>query len=71
MKDNNEDVDVICRGRGRPVKKGGGNNVRLDVRIGRDEQEALDHMLIESDRNKSELVRRAIMLYYRTHQGRW
>lgn len=71
MKDNNEDVDVIRRGRGRPVKKGCGNTVRLDVRIGRDEQEALDHMLIESDRNKSELVRRAIMLYYRTHRGRW
>lgn len=59
------------RGRGRPVQKGDGNNLRLDVRIGRDEQEALNHMLIESDRNKSELVRRAIMLYYRTNRGRW
>jgi hypothetical protein len=59
------------RGRGRPVKKGDGNNVRLDVRIGRDEQEALEHMLIESDRNKSEIIRRAIMLYYRSNRGRW
>lgn len=59
------------RRRGRPVKKGDGNNVRLDVRIGRDEQEALEHMLIESDRNKSEIIRRAIMLYYRSNRNRW
>jgi hypothetical protein len=59
------------RRRGRPVKKGDGNNVRLDVRIGQDEKDALEHMLIESDRNKSEIIRRAIMLYYRSNRGRW
>ena len=59
------------RGRGRPPKQSDGNNVRLDVRIGRDEQAALEHMLIESDRNKSEIVRRAIMLYYRSNRDRW
>ena len=59
------------RRRGRPVRKGDGNSVRLDIRIGQDEQDALNHMLIESDRNKSEIVRRAIMLYYRSNRGSW
>ena len=59
------------RGRGRPAKIGAGNTERLDVRIGEEERNALDHMTIESDKNKSELVRKAIMLYYRMNFGRW
>ena len=65
------DVDEVRRGRGRPVPKGRGNTERLEVRISREERDALDHMLIESDKNKSELVRKAIMLYYKTNRGRW
>lgn len=60
----------VKRGRGRP-KKGLGTPERLDLRIGSEEKIALDHMLIESDRTKSEIVRRAIMQYYHTNRGRW
>lgn len=60
----------VKRGRGRP-KKGDGYSIRLDTRIGPDEQAAIDHMLVESDKTKSELVRKALMTYYRTYRGRW
>ena len=62
--------DEIKRGRGRPKIKSGCDG-RLEVRIGHEERAAIDHMIIESDKSKSDLVRKAIMLYYRTHKGRW
>lgn len=62
--------EVSRRGRGRPRKENG-NNVRLEARIGDEEQAALEHMLIESDKSKSELVRKALMLYYHMNYGRW
>lgn len=61
---------VLRRGRGRP-RKGEANNFRLEARIGAEEQAAIEHMLIESDKSKSDLVRRAIMLYYHMNYGRW
>lgn len=64
------DVIAVKRGRGRP-KKGDGVGDRLDIRIGSGEKTALEHMLVESDRTKSEIVRKAIMLYYHTNRGRW
>ena len=71
MKDVGEtDGQQLKRGRGRP-KKGVGNDGRLEVRIGPDERAALEHMLIESDKSKSELVRKALMMYYRSNRGRW
>ena len=65
-----EDEEQPKRGRGRP-KKGSGNDSRLEVRIGPEERAAIEHMLIESDKSKSELVRKALMMYYRTNRGRW
>lgn len=59
------------RGRGRPPKRGERNDSRLEVRIGPEERAAIEHMLIESDKSKSELVRKALMMYYRTNRGRW
>ena len=67
---NNVGGMPVKRGRGRP-KKGDGIDNRLELRIGNEEKDALEHMLVESDRSKSDLVRRAIMLYYRTNRGRW
>lgn len=67
MPNENEE---IYRGRGRPKKKDGYEE-RLEVRIGPEEEAAIEHMLIESDRSKSEIVRRAILLYYRMNPGRW
>lgn len=56
--------------RGRP-KKEGSNDGRLEIRIGPEEKAALEHMLIESDKTKSELVRRALMLYYNINYNKW
>lgn len=64
------DCEEMKRGRGRP-KTGEGQNNRLEIRIGPGEREALEHMLIESDKSKSDLVRKAIMMYYRVNKGRW
>ena len=57
-------------GRGRP-KKDESINGRLEIRIGPREQAALEHMVIESDRTKSDLIRRALMLYYKVNKGKW
>lgn len=56
--------------RGRP-KKENPNNIRFDAWISQDEKDMFDHMLIESDRSKSEITRRAIRLYYNFNFGRW
>lgn len=60
----------VKRGRGRPKKKEGIDS-RLELRISAEERAALEHMLVESERTKSELVRRAILMYYRANYGRW
>ena len=56
--------------RGRP-KKEGSIDGRLEIRIGPEEKAALEYMLIESDKTKSELVRRALMLYYNINYNKW
>ena len=59
---------VIKKGRPK-IKDGYGE--RLDIRIGPSERAALNHMLIESDRNQSEIVRKALMVYYHLYPGKW
>jgi hypothetical protein len=71
MDDKNLIENEVKRGRGRPAVRGEANIGRLEIRVGRGERDALEHMLIESDKTKSDLVRKAIMLYYRTNYGRW
>ena len=61
---------VVKRGRGRP-KKEKPNNIRYEARISQEEQEMMEHMLIESDKSKSELTRRMIQTYYRLYPGKW
>ena len=58
------------RGRGRP-KKREDNSARFELRLSKDEQDMLNHMEIESDKTKSELMRRALLLYYNANFGRW
>ena len=65
-----EDKIGKSNGRGRP-KKDESINGRLEIRIGPREQAALEHMKIESDRTKSDLIRRALMLYYKVNKGKW
>lgn len=58
------------RGRGRP-KKEEPVNIPLKGWITRQEQDMIEHILIESDRSKSELLRRMIRTYYYTYKGKW
>ena len=62
--------EKIRRGRGRP-KKEESINGRLEIRIGPSERAALDHMVIESDKTKSDIIRRALMTYYNMNYGKW
>ena len=64
-----DEVELI-RKRGRPrLEKP--KNIQLKGWIGQDEQDMIDHMLIESERTKSELLRRMIRTYYYTYDGKW
>ena len=63
-------TDDIKRKRGRP-KKENPYNIRYEARIGKEEQAMLEHMLIESDRSKSELTRRMIQTYYHLYANKW
>jgi hypothetical protein len=58
------------RGRGRP-KKEKPCDIQLKGWISQSEQEMMDHMLIESDKGKSELLRKMIQTYYYTYRGKW
>ena len=65
-----KESEIVKRGRGRP-KKREDNSVRFELRLSKDEQDMLNHMEIESDKSKSELMRRALLLYYNANFGRW
>lgn len=65
-----DEESVLKRGRGRP-KKRDDNSMRFELRLSKDEQEMLNHMEIESDKSKSEIVRKALALYYNANFGRW
>lgn len=56
------------RGRGRP-KKAESNDNRFEFRLTSEEKKMLDHMSIESDKSKSDHLRRALLLYY--NAGYW
>ena len=70
MMENRGEESLIRRGRGRP-KKEETLNIQLKGWIGQNEKDMIEHMLIESDRSKSELLRRMIRTYYYTYNGKW
>lgn len=59
MEDNNEQL----RGRGRPEKEDSLND-RINIRVGEGDTDMLNHLMIETDRTKSDIVRSAIKFYY-------
>lgn len=63
-------MEEMKRTRGRP-RKPEPYNIQLKGRISQSEQEMLEHMLIESDKSKSDLLRRMIRTYYHSMYGRW
>ena len=59
MEDNIEQL----RGRGRPAKNDSFND-RIIFRVGEDDTDMLNHLMIETDRTKSDIIRSAIKFYY-------
>lgn len=65
-----DENSILRRGRGRPRKRDD-NSMRFEMRLSKDELEMLEHMENESDKSKSDLMRRALLLYYNANYGRW
>lgn len=59
MDDNSERK----RGRGRPLKDGA-KRVRFDMLMDESEAEMLNHLNIETDMSKAEIIRKALVVYY-------
>lgn len=51
------------RDRGRPLKDGAMRN-RLHILLSNDDEEKLNHLTIETDMTKSEIIRKALAHYY-------
>lgn len=59
MEDNSEQK----RGRGRPLKDDA-RRIRFDMLMGENEDDMLKHLTIETDMSKSEIMRKALTVYY-------
>lgn len=59
-----EKEDKPKRGRGRPPMKGDGRKNTHTVRFDVEEEAMLNHLEIESDDNKSDILRKALRTYY-------
>lgn len=64
------DCEVSRRGRGRPRKDVNRKSVHT-VRFNEEEENMLTHLEIESDDNISEILRKALRLYYRFESNKW
>lgn len=58
------------RGRGRP-KKEESRGGALTIRLSDEEESMLKHLEIESDDNKSDIMRKALRMYYGFKAKRW
>jgi hypothetical protein len=58
------------RGRGRPKMDGSRRNAHT-VRFDDEEEAMLGHLEIESDKNKSDILRKALRTYYKIESRKW
>ena len=58
------------RGRGRPKKDSSRRRVHT-VRFDDEEETMLDHLGIESDDSKSDILRKALRTYYKFESRKW
>lgn len=58
------------RGRGRPKRDDSRRKVHT-VRFDEDEEAMLDHLEIESDKSKSDILRKALRTYYKIESRKW
>lgn len=66
----NQKKDTEGRGRGRPRKEESRRNSHT-VRFDEDEEAMLKHLTIESDDNKSDILRKALRTYYKMESRKW
>ena len=66
-----EELAENCgRGRGRPKKEESCKNVHT-VRFDDDDEAKLDHLIVEEGGNTSEIMRKALRMYYGFRSKRW
>lgn len=58
------------RGRGRPKEEGARRNTHT-LRLDDDDEAMLSHLEIESDDNKSDILRKALRMYYKIQSAKW
>ena len=58
------------RGRGRPRKEDSRRNTHT-VRFDEDEEAMLSHLTVETDDNKSDILRKALRTYYKIEANKW
>ena len=58
------------RGRGRPKKELVRSNT-LTIRLSEEEDSMLRHLEVESDDSKSDIIRKALRMYYGFQAKRW
>lgn len=56
--------------RGRPRQDGSRNNTHT-VRFDDEEEAMLGHLEVESDKSKSDILRKALRTYYRIESKKW
>lgn len=62
--------DDVKRGRGRPKKSESRKNTHT-VRFDEEEEAMLNHLGVESEGNKSDILRKALRTYYRIESKKW
>ena len=65
-----DEEDVVKRGRGRPRKDEARKNTHT-VRFDDEEEAMLDHLGVESEDTKSDIMRKALRTYYKIESKKW
>ncbi len=58
-------------GRGRPLKNGETRRNMHTVRFDNDEEAMLNHLEVETDESKSDIIRKALRNYYKIESKKW
>ena len=70
MAEHDENSELV-RGRGRPKKAGETRKISHSFRFNEEDDAMLNHLMVESDDSKSEIIRKALRTYYRIQAKKW
>lgn len=62
--------EVVKRGRGRP-KKETTRNRNCNVRLNNDQEDMIEYFIINAGKNKSDIIREAIALYFNINKNKY